>query len=126
MLNSYPRKFELSLPELPLQKPLEARVSYLEIYKDHIVLKYDFLADEREDNDSLTWKENIRNYHIVVAGHENISGFELYLTDAELWKVVISINGMRQDIACFYEDLAPAKTLLKTLYQWKYNGTAKL
>lgn len=88
---------------LPKQKPVDKKLSYIELHKKYLKLCLLFDAEEYINADDTTLGTKIiTNDFTVYAERRSVVSCEVILTDTNFWKLIISVNGMADDISIFF------------------------
>lgn len=115
-------KLDFKLVTLKNQKPLKTKHAYLELFDDHMFYRLDFLAEEWNDpEDEMLGKKEVPNYFDTMVMKANIAAIEMVRTseEFELWRVMIAISGVGEDLKIYFDKKEDAEEFRKKLIDWK-------
>lgn len=97
-------KIQIQNCNLPKQKMLETKVMEIELFEDSFKLRMTFKAEEQPlEDDYAAWVE-VRNDLESIFPKSVFCGLEkTWLQEHELWKIIIRLNGVGQDLKVFFE-----------------------
>lgn len=117
-------KISIQPIRLKNQKPTEVRECFIELFSTHFRFRMSFIAEEPVDteDESLGWKDGVRNDYDIVCLKSQVAGIEKSLTADEKWGVYIFCPVFPDHVRVYFRTEAPAQQLFDKLNNWILNG----
>jgi len=117
-------RIDIDVTTLENERPTEVIECYLLLEENHLNYKLEYYADIRDSEDNaMPFENDVYQYLDEVIGKNAISGVYLsWRRKLQQWKVLISADGLTDDIYMMFTDTVKAKKVFSAIKKWKYGN----
>lgn len=104
---------------LTRQRILEGRLMEFEMSDTWFSYQFKFRAEEpKQDDEKLPWEEVDNDFHGVFPKHKFAGIEKHWLQESKRWKIIISVDGVAQDLAVYFKRQKDCETVFDQLVEY--------
>jgi hypothetical protein len=108
--------------KLEFETPKDIVESYILLTDEYLYYKTEYYADFNESgDDKMPWTEDMYSYLEELISRDQITGIYLnWKRKNQNWKILISANGVTDDVFIMFNDIRKAQSMFQQLRDWIY------